>query len=169
MFNPQYVVIQARTSLLHKTLAVSRSGATGCCVLRSSSSKFVALGISQRFVLSLTPFGDQPRPGELVPNPLPGRLLGARWQRARRSHPQKDPGQPGNSNCFAIREISGGAFSKSEKVFSKTKTAFTKIAQRTKQYKHPRGPDLLNENGNLLNDPLEKSNAGPLGARKQIL
>ena len=117
MYNPQHLIIQARASLLNKTPAVLRGGANGCCALRSSSSKFVALGISQRFVLSLTPFGDQPRPGELVPNPLPGRLLGARWQRARRSHPQKDPGQPGNSNCFAIREISGGRFLNQKKFF----------------------------------------------------
>ena len=110
LYYPQHVIIQARASFLNAVLAVYRVGPNGCCVLRSSSSKFVALGISQRFVLYLTPFGDQPRPGELVPNPLPGRLRGARWQRARRSHPQKDPDQPDESNCFALSEISRSVF-----------------------------------------------------------
>ena len=53
LYYPQNVITQARTSLLSTTPAVWRGGPNGCCVLRSSFSGFVALGISQCFVLSL--------------------------------------------------------------------------------------------------------------------
>ena len=53
LYYPQHVIIQARASFLNAALAVYRGGPNGCCVLRSSSSRFVALGISQCFVLSL--------------------------------------------------------------------------------------------------------------------